>query len=158
VVVLHIGRAAALLPAEPPAITSLVKLHFHPPAIAAMPANPSPAATLKIRAQIDGSDRLKITTNAATWTHLAYSPPRAVRLNDVAWDLAATNVLANSGTNTFLPAGIDFSTARIVHREGRDLVTLWTDADAMWVTFADNPNGADAYEVEISFGKREPLP
>lgn len=111
-----------------------------------------PAATLKIRAQIDGSDRLKITAGEAKWTHLAYSRPWAVMLNGVSWDLAQTNVLANTGTNTFLPPGVDFTTARIVHRSGRDLATMRADRDAVWVTFGDNPIGADAYELEIQFG------
>ncbi len=64
-----------------------------------------------------------------------------------------TNVLLNAGTNVFLPAGIDLSTAKIVHRQGRDLATMWADADAIWISFADNPNGSDAYDLEISFGQ-----
>ena len=110
-------------------------------------------AHLKISAPIDGSDLLKIDAHAATWTHQAWSPPAVVKLNDVAWDLSQTNVLANSGTNTFLPAGVDFSTTKIIRRQGRDLVTLWTERDAVMVSFADNPNGADDCELEISFGE-----
>lgn len=127
--------------------------HFHP--AAAKPANirMSPAATLKIAAQIDGSDLLKITAREATWTHRTYSYPDAVKLNDIPWDVRRTNVLMNAGTNTFLPSGVDFSTARIVHRKGRDLATMWADNDAVWIAFADNPNGADAYELELSFGQ-----
>jgi hypothetical protein len=127
-------------------------IHFHMATMAASP-RPATAATLKIAAQIDGSDRLKITAGGAAWTHLTWSLPEAVTLNGVSWDLRQTNVLRNTGTNTFLPAGVDFSTARIVHRRGRDLATLWADNDAVWVTFADNPNGSDAYELEISFGQ-----
>lgn len=134
------------------------KIHFHPAVAKSSPPRPSTAATLKIAAQIDGSDRLKITAHEATWTHLAYSPPETVKLNDVSWDLSQTNVLLNAGTNTFLPFGINFSTTRIVRRSGRDLATLWADNDALWVTFADNPNGPDHYELEISFGQNESLP
>ena len=110
-------------------------------------------AHLKISAPIDGSDLLKIDARAATWTHQFWSAPAVVKLNDVAWDLSQTNVLMNSGTNAFLPAGVDFSTARIVRRQGRDLVSLWAERDALWVSFADNPNGADGCELEVSFGE-----
>jgi len=129
------------------------KLHFHPAAASVSHLRASTAATLKISAQIDGSDRLKITARDATWTHLARSRPAAVKLNDVPWDVNRINALLNAGTNAFLPSGIDFSTARIVHRSGRDLATLWADDDAVWVTFADNPNGWDTYELEIAFGQ-----
>lgn len=112
---------------------------------------------MKITAQIDGSDRLKITAHEATWTHLAWSVPAAVKLNDVPWSLSQTNVLLNAGTNAFLPPGIDFSSARIVRRSGRDLATLWADGEAAWVTFADNPNGSDTYELEVAFGEKQSL-
>jgi hypothetical protein len=78
--------------------------------------------------------------------------PDSVTLNGIPWDLSRTNVLANLGTNAFLPAGIDLTTAKIIGRKGRDVATLWADASAVWVTFADNPNGWDDYELEISFG------
>jgi len=48
---------------------------------------------------------------------------------------------------------LDFSTAKIIKRQGRDLATMWSDNDALWINFADNPNGADAYELDISFGQ-----
>jgi hypothetical protein len=61
-------------------------------------------------------------------------------------------VLQNAGSHLFLPAGVDLSTARIINRTGRDLATLWADEQVLWVWFADNPNGADTYELEIRFG------
>jgi hypothetical protein len=128
------------------------KIHFHP---ATKPATTrtSSVATLKIAAQIDGSDLLKITDHEAIWTHRAYSYPAAVSLNGIHWDVRQTNVLVNAGTNAFLPDGIDLSTARIVQRQGRDVDTMWADDDAVWISFADNPNGSDAYELELSFGQ-----
>jgi hypothetical protein len=135
------------------AATYEFNIHFQPAATKPALATASPAATLKIAANIDGSDWLKITTRDATWTHRAYSYPWAISLNGVSWDLRQTNTLANAGTNTFLPPGVDLSSARIVSRKGRDVATMWADADALWIQFADNPNGADSYELELSFGR-----
>lgn len=129
------------------------KIHFPRATVKPRLVRTSPAATLKITAVIDGSDVLKITTHEATWTHQAWAYPAAVRLNDIPWDVRQTNVLVNTGTNVFLPAGVDVSTAKIISRQGRDLATIWADHDAVWVSFADNPNGADAYELDLSFGK-----
>ena len=138
---------------QPGAAEYEFKIHFHPVAVKPANTHASPAATLKIAAQIDGSDSLKITAREATWEHKAWSPPGVVRLNDIAWDLSQTNVLMNAGTNTFLPSDVDLSTARIVSRKGRDVGTMWADAEALWIQFADNPNGADDYELELSFGR-----
>lgn len=129
------------------------KIHFSPTPAAPPAPTRSPEATLKIAAAIDGSDTLKITAREAVWEHRAYSPPWDIRLNDVTWNIQQTNTLANADTNTFLPAEVDLATARIISRKGRDLVTLRAEADALWINFADNPNGADAYELEIGFGK-----
>ena len=69
------------------------------------------------------------------------------------WPVGQTNVLHNTGTTAFLPAGVDFSTARILSRKGRDLATAWAEDQVLWVWFADSPNGSDHYEVEIGFGQ-----
>jgi len=74
-------------------------------------------------------------------------------MNGIPWPVAQTAVLKNEGTNAFLPAGVDLSTARIVSRKGRDLATIWAEPETLWVRFADNPNGSDRYELEIAFGQ-----
>jgi len=128
------------------------KLHFHP-AGSKLARKASSTVILKIAAQVDGYDIFKITASEATWTHAGWAMPEGVKLNGVAWPVAETNVLKNEGTNTYLPASVDFSTARIVSRKGRDVATMWADNDSVWVRFADNPNGSDYYELEIAFGQ-----
>jgi hypothetical protein len=108
---------------------------------------------LKIAARIDGSDCLTITPTQATWEHKFHACPTSVTLNDVHWNPKKNKVLKNEGANTFLPTGVDLSSAKIVARKGRDLATLWANSDSLQLYFADNPNSADAYELEISFGQ-----
>jgi hypothetical protein len=128
-------------------------VRFHrAPAASAERAMGAPAA-LRIMAQIDGSDTLIITTNAATWKHHFWSPPGQVTLNDVVWNPAQQNSLTNEGTNAFLPASINLSTAKIVGRKGRDLVTMQAQPGALIINFADNPGGADTYELDLAFGE-----
>jgi hypothetical protein len=129
------------------------KIHFPLATAQPGPTHASPTATLKIAAVIDGSDVLKITPHEAIWTHRDWGFPSRVKLNGISWNARQTNVLVNAGTNRFLPVGVDFSTAKIVQRRGRDLATMWADKDAVWVNFADNPNGAGNYELKISFGR-----
>lgn len=147
------GLVVYLNDTPPEAAPYEFKIHFKKATAKPVGLRHSPRATLKIAAQVDGSDLLKITAREATWQHGTWSSPGVVRLNDIAWDSDQTNILMNTGTNTFLPATVDFSTAKIIHRQGRDVSTMWADKDALWVSFADNPNGSDAYELDISFGQ-----
>jgi hypothetical protein len=135
----------------PEADTYDFKIHFHPVTAQAENKIASVAATLKIAGRIDGSDRIKFTATEARWEHKTYSYPTGVTLNGIPWNPATEPVRKNEGTNQFLPMGIDFSTARIIGRKGRDVATMWADTNALWVTFADNPDGDDAYELDVSF-------
>ena len=51
------------------------KIHFHPARPKPAPARASTAATLKIAAEIDGSDCLRITATEATWDHKLLGRP-----------------------------------------------------------------------------------
>jgi len=110
-----------------------------------------PAAWLKISGKIDGSDSIRITGDEAVWEHKTYALPQDVVLNGIHWDVGRTNVLKNEGTTEFLPHGVDISTAKIARRKGRDLATACVEKGALMVTFADNPNGSDDYELVIFF-------
>lgn len=111
------------------------------------------AVRLKIAAQIDGSDSVRITQQQATWEHRMWGFPQNVLLNGVPWDVSRTNILENNGSNAFLLSDVDFSKARIISRKGRDVATMWSDDKSMLISFADNPNGSDEYELEIGFGR-----
>jgi hypothetical protein len=116
-------------------------------------ASASTAARLKIAARIDGSDCFKITAAGMVSVHKYWRHPKRVTVNDIIWSPEHESVLKNEGETSFLPADTDLSTARIVSRRGRDLATMWAEHDAVWVWFADNPNGDDSYELEIAFGQ-----
>ena len=101
--------------------------------------------------RIDGSDRLVINSDGASWEHKFWAWPTAVSLNDVRWDPKENSYLANDGVTRFLSPDIDFSTARILGRSGRDLVAMERQVDGVVIVFADNPVGRAEYEVSIGF-------
>ncbi len=117
-----------------------------------LPPVQSPEATLHVRAAIDGSDRLVITNTEATWQHNHWATPNDVQLNGIEWNPSVENSLSNSGTTQFLLDGVDLSTAAFTKNAGRDLATFEVFDDRIEVVFADNPNGADWYDVTIEFG------
>jgi len=128
------------------------KINFHAAGPKHSAASLSAVAHLNIAARIDGSDCIKITVREAILEHKNFDPPSDVSVNGIPWEVGEQMVLKNEGPTRFLPDGVDFSTARIVSRKGRDLATAWAEKDALWVRFADNPNDSDSYEIEISFG------
>ena len=81
------------------------------------------------------------------------SLPSQVTSNDIGWDPNSQNVLTNAGSTTFLPEGVNLSSARIVARKGRDLATMQATFTLI-INFADNPNGRDSYEQS---GESEPI-
>jgi hypothetical protein len=127
------------------------KVHFSAGATPA-PRPTGKSATLTLIANIDGSDRVVITSAGANWEHKCWGWPSGVLLNGIAWSPQEHPTLSNEG-DQLLPAGVDFASARVVSRSGRDLAVLETREDAVIIHFADNPNGHGRYEVRLAFGK-----
>jgi hypothetical protein len=116
------------------------------------PPTLTPSATLHITADIDGSDTLRITNTNATWIHNAWDPPSNVKLNGIPWNTVTTPTLANSGSTTFLPPGVDLSTVAFTKTTGRDTSTYQLFSDHLDVYFADDFLGAGPYDDTLSFG------
>jgi hypothetical protein len=137
---------------QPGAAPYEFKVHFHRAQTQAVRSAGTPAR-LKVAGQIDGSDHVIITAEGATWKHKTWHFPENISLNGVPWPTNDEHYFPNLGDQKFLPAGVDFSTARIVSRKGRDLAAMWAEPETVHVWFADNPNGSDYYELEIAFGE-----
>jgi hypothetical protein len=131
------------------------RISFDNPAAEPKPVPNATEAMLTVRARIDGSDVLRITQGEAKWEHKQWGWPTDITLNGVAWNAKRQPMLANEGKTQFLPQTVDFSTARVTRKAGRDLAVLVYEGNGITVYFADNPNGADDYELVISFGQRD---
>jgi hypothetical protein len=110
-------------------------------------------ASLRIVAEIDGSDELHINADGARWVHRQWEWPGPVRLNDVEWDPEESPTLKNAGDTKFLDSSVVFSTARMVRNAGRDLVVMEPTDGGLIVYFADNPLSRATYDVTIKFGE-----
>lgn len=139
-----IGVAAALCAAGP---------------LPALRANAPPMGTrtLFFQGLIDGSYRIRVSAEAATWTLVDRGlPSRPCVLNDVAWDPGQTTTLPNRGATVFLPdaANLDFERARLEPLRGRDTVALERFRDSVVLHIDDTPNGEDEYAFRIVFPVR----
>ena len=109
-------------------------------------------ATLRIVAEIDGSDELRINEQGARWVHRQWGWPGMVRLNRTEWDPEESPTLKNEGATRFLDGPVDFTTAKLIKRDGRDLAVLEQTDGGLVVYFADSPDGGSVYDVTITFG------
>lgn len=155
------GRDTVTLSAAPEAVT--VRIADNPNGtdlyqFSILLDRPSPFAELSIRATIDGSDEIRVSAEQATWRHRHWGWPRGdVLVNDATWDPRHRPVIPNQGATRYLPEGVDFATARVVHQAGRDLAAVEVSDDHLVIRFVDTPVGATVYEVVIRFGP-EPRP
>jgi hypothetical protein len=106
---------------------------------------------LTIAAAIDGSDELRVSRDGARWMHRHWDPPQEVKLGSVVWNVREQPFLPNQGPTRFLPDTVDLGTARVIRRQGRDVVSLEVRDAAIVVSFADTPEGSAPYELTIRF-------
>lgn len=125
--------------------------HFKVALIPMAPAPTSPATTLTIAGTIDGSEVLTIDKTQAAWSHKFWSTPSNVTVNGAAWNPNTTPVLPNSGATAFLNNNVSFDGVTITKNSGRDLVGINTHHNQAAIYFADNPLGADNYNVTLTF-------
>ncbi len=108
--------------------------------------------TLRIVADIDGSDELHIDSQGARWVHRSWQWPGEVRLNTVAWNPEKSPTLKNEGETRFLNGPVDFSTARLIKKEGRDMAVMEHTDGGVVIYFADGPGDRSTYDVALIFG------
>jgi hypothetical protein len=108
-------------------------------------------ATLRIVADIDGTDELHIDAQGARWVHRSWQWPSEVRLNTVVWNPEKSPALKNEGATKFLNGPVDFSTARMIKKECRDMAVMEHTGGGVVIYFADGPGDRSNYEVAIIF-------
>jgi len=107
---------------------------------------------LRVVAEIDGSDELRIDSRGAHWTHTHWEWPARVFLNNVEWDPEESPDLKNEGRTRFLAGPVDFSTAKMTRSAGRDLVVMEHTDGGLLIHFADSPPSGSTYDLTITFG------
>ena len=115
----------------------------------------SPAAepvALRVRADIDGSDILRVTPAGAAWFHVEWATPKDVTLNDVAWNPSEQPELPNEGATAFLPVAVDFASAELLPVAVRGSARIiHAGADCVMVLMVDPPAYGATYEFDLVF-------
>ena len=125
-----------------------------PAALASAPSHDDEIA-LRFLGRVEGSVRIELDASGARWTEVAWpTDPGAVLFAGRAWTPAREPFLANEGERAFLPADVDFASARLVRLHGRDTVAVRADEQGATLLLADTPNGSDLYEFELRLARR----
>lgn len=115
---------------------------------------PSTRAQLQIKMiDFDGAGLLHLTPEGIRYEHIDYRRPKGFQLNQLIWDLEATDTIKNRGATQFLPEGVSVDTARMVQRQGRDQVQIIVEPNHVVIKVHDKEHGADNYEVILTFGQ-----
>ncbi len=107
-----------------------------------------PYAYLTISGTIDGSDKFTFTQDGVKWTHLHWSEPDDMTFQGTPW-----NNPRKTPAKWADFAHLDLPHARIVRRQGRDVVALEPSTSGFTLYLADSPNGAGNYSVTIAIPK-----
>lgn len=114
-----------------------------------MAYQPSPAQTLDIRAEIDGSDELRITSAGLEWRHRQWEAPSNILINGRRWDLNAGPMSMKDARLSLAPADFRHLSVQVTARTGRDTIAVESAPDHVSVYFADTPNGPAPYHVRL---------
>lgn len=107
---------------------------------------------IRIVGTIDGTDRIIIRKDVATWEHLFGDLSLTeVRVNGVLWQPSQNATLENSGATVFFTNNVNFFAARLQVTTGRDTAVLQREHDQLTLSIADTPGGPGTYDLLISF-------
>ena len=113
-------------------------------------SNPGIEEQITLSATIDGSERFVFTPGSVRHEHGQWSPPVNVLFHGVPWD----NLSQTPQGWQDLAEGLNLRGARIVAREGRDVVALELTPEGFDLLFADTQMGAGNYVVTIAIPRK----
>lgn len=111
-------------------------------------------AVIEITAKIDGDDRVTLDSSGAQWKHTAFSWPTQVTINGSPWDPKSKPERSSTDPALRVLQTIDFSTAHIIEKAGRDQVTLEKVGDGIEIKFSDPSGGTGQYAVKIAAAQK----
>lgn len=118
----------------------------------ALPGEPGgpPVKLLRLSALIDGSGVFVFTRDDVRYQHKSWGRPEKVTFNGNHW-----NHLDRTPDGwRYWAAEVDLTRARIIERQGRDVIALEHTADGFDLYFSDAPNKSAPYSVTIAIPRR----
>lgn len=105
---------------------------------------------LRISGRFDGSGRITFSRDAVRYVHKHWGQPKAVLFDGEPW----TKLQRTPAPWRDFGDRVDLSKARIVKRQGRDVIALEHTPDGFDLYISDSPNGAADYTVTIAIPRR----
>lgn len=110
-----------------------------------------PPRLVRLSATVDGSGRIAFTRGKTSYEHKHWDKPTDVRFDGTPWPNLETTPAAWAEYSHQL----DLTKARIVKREGRDIIALEHTSDGFDLYLSDSPDRSGDYEVTIAIPMRK---
>ncbi|MBI1313850.1 hypothetical protein GC176_21365 [bacterium] len=105
---------------------------------------------LRISGIVDGSGRVVFTRKHVRYEHRHWARPHHLLFDGEPWEQFDQTPAGWKHTGQHL----DLTRARIVQRNGRDMIALERTPDGFDLYLSDSPNGAAEYSVTIAIPRR----
>jgi hypothetical protein len=106
---------------------------------------------VRLAATVDGSERIAFTRGKTSYEHKHWGKPTNVRFDGTPWPNMETTPAAWAEYSHQL----DLTKAKIVKREGRDVIALEHTPDGFDLYLCDSPDKSGDYEVTIAIPRRK---
>jgi hypothetical protein len=105
---------------------------------------------LCISGRFDGSGKFVFSRKAARYAHKHWAQPRCVLFDGEPW----TRLDRTPPAWRDVGHRLDLSRARVVKRQGRDVIALEHTPEGFDLYICDSPNGAADYAVTVAIPRR----
>lgn len=98
-------------------------------------------STMTLEATIDGSGKFIFSENQIRYQHSSWDYPSNVMINGRKWN--------NLQDPFMLEKKYNYSSAEVIDRKGRDMISMEKNSTGLVVYVNDSPNGAGLYSISI---------
>ena len=112
--------------------------------------------TITVSGSVDGSGVMEVDANSVSWTNVSFGTPTDLLVNGNDWNPSADPTFGIGGA-PLVPSDLNnyFVSTNVL--SGRDVANAQNENGHLFIDFADTPNGADNYSIQVSFTPK-PLP
>ena len=113
--------------------------------------------SLHFAGEIDGSEVIHVSRDAATWEHRFWGWPTTVEFNGQSWTPQSNSTLTPA-SGSYLPDDLSQYLVEVVRTSNRDVATAGIFGDELRIFLADNPNGSGLFDIDINLIPKPALP
>jgi hypothetical protein len=117
--------------------------------------NAQATPTITVSGSVDGSGVMEVDANSVSWTNVSFGTPTELLVNGNHWNPSTDPTLGIGGA-PLVPSDLNDYFVSTDVLSGRDVANAQIEKGHLFIDFADTPNGADNYSIQVSFIPKPP--